>query len=515
MTHPVPAYVTSLLVAALTLMLAALPGGQASAEHASTHFRVTRDGGSYVAASSSARYTGTLKSVVERAVGDLNGAGGGIVTFSAGTFDLGSDYFRLREISDITFEGQGIDVTTLQNFSSEARDTEPFNLGGAYRVVIRDLTVIAGGTPRNTSDALDFDKGNDSLVERVKITASRGKGIIFDGKDKDWTSAGNTVRDCIVDGVPGDGIQLLASSNNRIEGCTIRNTGKDGIRVFKSAKDAIQPNKPSNDNVITGNTIEDAGINGIEVVSSARNQVTGNRVTNSSDDRSGQDGIRITSADSVSCNDNRVEGNVATDTQAARTQAYGLNITSPLCSRTFVGANDFRGNAVGEIRDRGTDTQYPATPEPETIEIPPSDDTYVRQDQPARNFGGAATLQVDRGPDKISLLNFTVSGVNDRTVTSARLRIFCVDASSVGGIFERASNSWSEATATWDTAPGPGSPSFAGLGRVTAGTWYEVDVPFVTGDGVYSIRVSTTSTNGADYSSKEGGNSPRLILTLD
>jgi hypothetical protein len=38
----------------------------------------------------------------------------------------------------------------------------------------------------------------------------------------------------------------------------------------------------------------------------------------------------------------------------------------------------------------------------------------------------------------------------------------------------------------------------------------------VTGDGTYSIRIASTSSNGADYSTKEGaaGFAPQLLVTL-
>jgi parallel beta-helix repeat protein len=349
----------------LALGLATLflgPVGAAFASHSATHYIISKSGSNYVAQSTGSPHTGTLKAVVESAVADLKAAGGGTVTFQAGVFDLGGTYFRLENMTDITIEGQGIDVTFIQNFTTEAHDREPFNTQGATRVTIRDLTVSAGGPPRTTSDAIDFDKGNYNLVERVKITASRGKGIIFDGKDGDWTAVGNTVRNCDISGTNNDGIQFLASSNNRVEGCTIHDTVEDGIEARKSQNDpAIQANKKSNDNVIIGNTIYNAGQNGIRIHSSDRNAVTGNHITNSSDDIAGQDGIRITSGDSITCDNNRVEGNTATDTQTTKTQRYGLNIDSALCNSTFVGTNNFSGNLAGAIRDVGTNTQYGAS----------------------------------------------------------------------------------------------------------------------------------------------------------
>lgn len=318
-------------------------------------------GGTYRAASATAgtTFTGSLKSVVESAVTDLDSTGGGEVLFGAGVFDLGSTNLEFYDVFDITFAGQGIDSTTLQNVSSAAKDTEPFDFTGALRVTIRDMTISAGGAARTTSDAIDFDAGNDSVVERVKITASRARGIVFDGKGADWTADGNQVHDCVITGViRGDGIELLASRNNLIEGCTITNVGGHGIQVNKSSLSADQPNKKSNDNVVTGNVITDAGQDGVDVISGDRNQLLGNTILNSSNITSGRDGIRITSGDSQTCDDNVVDGNIAGDNQAVKTQRYGLNIASSLCKRTVVTANDFSGNLIGPIRDVGTGTVY-------------------------------------------------------------------------------------------------------------------------------------------------------------
>ena len=694
-------------LALLTLGLAgAISSGSARASDSPTHYLVQRNGSTYVASSQTRTFTGSLKTVVENAVADLNAAGGGTVTFSAGDFDLGSDWFRLVEVHNITFEGQGIDVTTIRNYTTIAKDTEPFNFGGAYYIVIRDMTISAGGTVRNTSDAIDFDKGNNSTVERVKIVASRGKGIIFDGKNKDsngtpWTSQGNLVRDCDVSGTSGDGVQFLASSNNRVEGCFVHDVGKDGIRATKSETNAPQPSKKANGNVIIGNVVDNAGDNGIEVNSSDGNEITGNRVTNSSDNRSGFDGIRLSSMDSITCDNNRVESNVATDNQPTKTQVYGLNITSALCNRTFVGTNDFAGNKTGTIRDRGTNTQYgssdaerpsvptgldatpasavrvdlswspssdnvgvtgytiyrdgsqiatvggsstayqdttvvpattyvytvdafdaagnhsaqstsdsattpadtqpPSDPSnlaatavaptridlswsgstddvqlagydifrggqllqsigavttfsdttvnpsttysyqvrardaagntsgfsntdtettpsaPTSFSFTPTDDTFVRADLPTSTNGSVTSIQVDNSPVKHILLKFSVSGLAGRTVTSAKLRLYCVDPSDIGGVFYRVSDtSWSEKTVTWNMEPAAEGSSFASLGSVTTGLWYEVNVPFITGDGTYALKVTSTSSNGADYSSKEGtaGTAPQLVVSV-
>jgi parallel beta-helix repeat protein len=318
-------------------------------------------GGSYRAVSGATVYTGSLKSVGERAVADLGLAGGGTVQFTAGTFDFGPEFFKFRsDIRNIDFVGAGIDRTIIRNSTDVAADTEPFNFTGTDGVKIREMTVSAGGAPRTTSDALDFDKGNNSLVENVKITASRGKGIIFDGKNAGWTSLNNTVRGCVINGVAGSGIEFLASSGNTVSGCTITNTGSHGIDIRLSSPTADQANKPSNDNTITGNRIDQAGQHGVFVNTGNRNKILGNTITNSSDDVSSRDGIRIASSvTGLGCDDNAVSGTTATDNQAVKTQTYGLNIASSACNRTVVGpGNTFTGNRVGDIQNVGTGTIF-------------------------------------------------------------------------------------------------------------------------------------------------------------
>jgi hypothetical protein len=98
-----------------------------------------------------------------------------------------------------------------------------------------------------------------------------------------------------------------------------------------------------------------------------------------------------------------------------------------------------------------------------------------------------------------------VAGVNGQTVTNAKIRLYNTDAATKGGDFYQASsNSWQEGTVTWSNAPAAQGSMLASLGAVSVNTWYEVDVTsLVTGDGTYSLRISSTSTNGAGYSSQE------------
>jgi parallel beta-helix repeat protein len=327
-------------------------------------FSVYRDGTSTVyhadSLTSSSTYTGSLKFVVQSAASEISAVDGGTIRFQAGDFDLGSDWFELDYITDIVFEGQGIDVTTIRNNTDAATDTEPFDCTGCDRLIIRDLTVSAGGPFRSSSDALDFDGGDDIKIERVKVTSSRGRGIVFDGKGPGNISTAdrNVIRDCIITGVPSHGIELLASGFNLVENCTITDVAGIGILINKASSTAVQPNKQSNDNTLISNEVINSGRDGIRINSSSRNIIKSNVVLNSSDDVVSRDGIRLDASDSILCDDNKIELNTASDNQTPKTQTYGLKIASASCNRTVVGTNDFAGNRVGSIFNGGTGTIF-------------------------------------------------------------------------------------------------------------------------------------------------------------
>ena len=368
-------------------------------------FVVRRDGNTYYAESqtTTSSYSGSLKYVVENAAFELNAHGGGTITFQAGDFDLGSEWFEFYDLKGITFTGQGMDVTVLRNNANASTDTEPFDFTNGDFITIRDMTVSAGGPLRSTSDALDFDAGDYNLVERVKVTSSRGRGIVFDGKDvangQPRTAIGNVVLDCIITGIPSDGIELLASSSNRVENCQVINVGGHGIQITKSSTSASQPNKKSNDNVIVGNYVDNAGQDGINLNSGDRNLITGNTILNSSNITSSQDGIDIASSDSILCDDNVVQSNTATDNQAVKTQRYGLNIASSNCHRTVVAGNNFAGNRLGAWRDLGTGTIF------STDNVPPSVPTGLATTLVTQN---QVNLTWNASSDNVGVTSYTI-----------------------------------------------------------------------------------------------------------
>lgn len=147
----------------------------------------------------------------------------------------------------------------------------------------------------------------------------------------------------------------------------------------------------------------------------------------------------------------------------------------------------------------------------------PIADASIKYDSPTANFG-TSKLHADASPLEESLLKFDVTQIGQSTITAAKLRLHNVNDSDNGGaIYRVANNSWSESTVTWNTAPAADPTPIASLGAVAINTWVEVDVtPLVTGDGSYSLRLKSSSSNGADYASRESfsGFAPKLIVTL-
>ena len=160
-----------------------------------------------------------------------------------------------------------------------------------------------------------------------------------------------------------------------------------------------------------------------------------------------------------------------------------------------------------------------ATAAPTTLTFVPVDDATIRESRPTRNYGSSSVLEVDASSRKDVLLGFDVTGVASATITSVTLRLYNVDSSSSGGDFAIVTDtSWTEGTVTWANAPAADGGTLGSLGSVSSGNWYELDVtPLVTGDGPVSIRISSTNSNGADYSSKEhsNGNAPELVIVTE
>ena len=140
-----------------------------------------------------------------------------------------------------------------------------------------------------------------------------------------------------------------------------------------------------------------------------------------------------------------------------------------------------------------------------TLTFSTTADAVVKRDSPTINFRTATGLKADNSPVEMIFLKFTVTGTAGSTVTGAKLRLFATDPSNSGGQIRRVlNNSWSENTITFNNAPVAETTIVASRGAVADNTYVEFDLfSAIKGDGTYSFRISTTSSDGVIYSSKE------------
>jgi hypothetical protein len=148
----------------------------------------------------------------------------------------------------------------------------------------------------------------------------------------------------------------------------------------------------------------------------------------------------------------------------------------------------------------------------------PVADAYVDSGTPTTKYGIKTTLIVDASPVDQSYLKFQLSGLTGNTVTSGKLRVYVSDNGSVkgGSVAKMSSTSWSETTVTYNTRPAIDGAVLSTLGAVNIGTWYEFNVtPAVAGDGMLSLGINSTSTDGVHYASREDTiHAPQLVVTV-
>src|SRR3990170_1546095 len=84
-----------------------------------------------------------------------------------------------------------------------------------------------------------------------------------------------------------------------------------------------------------------------------------------------------------------------------------------------------------------------------------SEDIFVKDSSPKRNYGESSTLQADNSPSvKRILIRFQITGIPEgASVTSARLSLFVANGSAQAGTVHAVEGDWSEAFTAWSNAP--------------------------------------------------------------
>jgi hypothetical protein len=152
---------------------------------------------------------------------------------------------------------------------------------------------------------------------------------------------------------------------------------------------------------------------------------------------------------------------------------------------------------------------------PEVLRFSAVADSYVDAGKPDSNYGAAQLLYTDQSPDQHGLLRFVVAGLKGRGIASARLRLHVANASSDGPRVFTTSAAWDEGTVTWANKPQPSASPTADFAGIAQG-WVEIDVSkAISADGAVSFVLVPTSSDGADFSSRESAHAPELVLRTE
>jgi hypothetical protein len=185
-------------------------------------------------------------------------------------------------------------------------------------------------------------------------------------------------------------------------------------------------------------------------------------------------------------------------------------VTSDMSYTYHVEAFDAAGNGSGQSVP--LPVIIPSTPS--TFTFIAVADSYVDESAPTTIRGTSSLLRVDGSPLRYAYLRFDVEGLPG-TVTQATLRVYANSSSSVGyDVHQVSDNTWDEATLNFTNAPTFG-PVEASSGSFSAGLWTEVDVTLlISGDGTYSLALTTPHTTAISFGSRESVNPPELIISV-
>jgi Bacterial Ig domain/IPT/TIG domain/FlgD Ig-like domain len=235
----------------------------------------------------------------------------------------------------------------------------------------------------------------------------------------------------------------------------------------------------------------------------------------------------------VTTNDSDTDGTIDVTTVAivapAANGATAVNTTTGVITYSpnagYFGVDAFTYTVKddkGALSNAATVTINVAASDPTTQTFLPIADAQVKSSSPTMNYGAQGDMRLRNGdPAYNSYLKFEVTEITG-AVLSAKLRLYVIDGSVDGGSVYLVSNDyldtttpWEEIGVTWSNAPVISGTALASVGATAANSWVEVDLTAaLAGNGTYSFGLSTSSSNSAIYSTKEGVHAPELVVTV-
>jgi len=166
-------------------------------------------------------------------------------------------------------------------------------------------------------------------------------------------------------------------------------------------------------------------------------------------------------------------------------------------------------------------TPTPTPLQNQTLQLTPKADSFVRSNNPAKNYGSSNEMWIDGKPQSIVYLKFDLSRLSGKEILNAklRLRVANITDSQSGGTFRIhpvLDNSWEEKKIKFSNKPSM-SPAIASFSNPKKQQSIEIDLTGVisSGSGSVSLAIDTGSSDGAVIRSKEAqsaSNRPTLIV---
>lgn len=182
-------------------------------------------------------------------------------------------------------------------------------------------------------------------------------------------------------------------------------------------------------------------------------------------------------------------------------------------------------DAAGNMSDNPTSGQV-ATTTPQSIEeggfittrLEPLADAWVNSSATTTNYGTDTILNVlgsGAANTRNVLLQFDMSGIVG-AIQSATLNLYVSEASAATILVSADNVLFTESTVTWANQPSLAG-STIGFVPSNVGQWVAIDISSLLLDGAttYSVKLTTVSTDGASFHSKENTNIPYVELEYD
>jgi hypothetical protein len=142
----------------------------------------------------------------------------------------------------------------------------------------------------------------------------------------------------------------------------------------------------------------------------------------------------------------------------------------------------------------------------------PEADTYVTAAAPERNFGSARLLRADSSPRATIFLRFRIRKL-EGDITSVTLLLHGRAGARSSYQVRPVHGRWREQQLTYENAPEL-SRRYASSKPVRLAAWSAIDVtPFVVDDEArVSLAITTRSSTGVAFASRESERGPRLVV---